>query len=332
MKQILVVSLVLIALSACTPSPPITIKFAHVVRTYFEEDTPKGFGVWKFKQLVGERLKGKVVLEECPNSLCGDDDQIIEAILSNQVQLAAPSLAKFGKYTKKLQLFDLPFLFDHITAVERFQKGEAGQLLLNAMSDRGLIGLAYWHNGMKQLSANQPLRRPSDANGLIFRIQKSKVLEAQFKALGASPLPLGFKETYLALKTGKVNGQENTWSNCVAEKYYEVQKYFSETNHGVLDYLVVTSTSFWNGLPKPVRLELEHIIAEVTTEVNQRALQLEADMKQRIEFDSHQEAKVLTLTKEEIAQWREAMLPVWNQFKAEIGDDLIEKAKAANNQ
>jgi len=330
-KLMTIIILSLVVLVACQPSEPIKLKFAHVVRTYFEEDTPKGFGVWKFKQLVNERLAGKVLLEECPNSLCGEDDQIIKDLLGGKVQLAAPSLAKFGTYTKRLQIFDLPFLFDSPQTVDDFQQGPVGQELLHSMVDKGLLGLAYWHNGMKQLSANKPLRFPSDATGLKFRIQKSKVLDAQFKALGAIPVQLNFKETYTALKIGKVDGQENTWSNCVAEKYSEVQKYFSETNHGVLDYLLVTNVEFWNGLPSEIRAELETIIREVTLEVNKRAMESALRDRQKIIYPGG--AAVLTLTKEELAQWRNTMQPVWDEFKDEIGEEMIkEVATAVNNQ
>jgi C4-dicarboxylate-binding protein DctP len=227
--------------------------------------------------------------------------------------------------------FDLPFLFDSPQTVDDFQQGPVGQELLHSMVDKGLLGLAYWHNGMKQLSANKPLRFPSDATGLKFRIQKSKVLDAQFKALGAIPVQLNFKETYTALKIGKVDGQENTWSNCVAEKYSEVQKYFSETNHGVLDYLLVTNVEFWNGLPSELRAELETIIREVTLEVNKRAMESALRDRQKIIYPGG--AAVLTLTKEELAQWRNTMQPVWDEFKDEIGEEMIkEVATAVNNQ
>lgn len=311
-----------------SPVEPIKIKFSHVVA----ESTPKGIGAKKFKQLVEERLAGKVVVEVYPNSQLYDDNKVMEALLLGDVQLAAPSLAKFGKYTKRLQVFDLPFLFDDIHAVDRFQNGPIGKQLLSTMNEHGYLGLAYWHNGMKQLSANKSLRQPTDAKGLKFRIQQSDVLQAQFEALEAHPEKLAFAEVYNALQTGVVDGAENPWSNIYSKKFHEVQKYFSETNHGVLDYLLVTNAKFWKGLPNEIRTELEKIIAEVSAEVNKQALALAENYRQKvIDFGEETgQTAVLTLTKDELAQWREAMQPVWEKFEGEIGKEVIDAALMAN--
>ncbi len=324
--RFLMLSLVLPLLAACTDntSQPIKIKFSHVVA----ESTPKGIGAKLFKQRVEERLAGRVVVEVYPNSQLYDDNKVMEALLLGDVQLAAPSLAKFGKYTKKLQVFDLPFLFDDIQAVVRFQSGPMGQKLLSSMEKSGYLGLAYWHNGMKQMSANQPLQLPADAKGLKFRIQQSHVLQAQFEVLSASPQKLAFAEVYNALQTGVVDGQENTWTNIYSKKFYEVQKYFSETNHGVLDYLVVTNAKFWKGLPEDIRVELEKILAEVSAEVNKIAFELAMESRQKVINFGNETGKtqVLTPNKEALAQWRSAMLPVWKQFEEVIGKEVIEAA------
>lgn len=328
--RILIISFMLLILSACgdrdelNHTLPIKIKFSHVVA----ESTPKGFGAKLFQRLVEKRLAGKVVVEVYPNSQLYDDNKVMEALLLGDVQLAAPSLAKFGQYTKKLQVFDLPFLFDSLEAVDRFQKGPMGHKLLSSMEKYGYLGLGYWHNGMKQLSANQPLRVPADAQGLKFRIQQSDVLQAQFKTLGASPQKLAFSEVYNALQSGVVDGQENTWSNIESKKFYEVQSYFSETNHGVLDYLVVTNAVFWRSLPIEIRAELEDILAEVSVEVNKRAYELGQASRQKVVDFGNQSGKtaVLTLTAEQLALWREAMRPVWEQFEDEIGGDVIAAA------
>jgi C4-dicarboxylate-binding protein DctP len=323
--KFLTVCLALLALSACQDdNQPIKIKFSHIVA----DNTPKGIGAKRFKQLVEERLKDKVVVEIYPNAQLYDDNKVMEALLLGDVQLAAPSLAKFKKYTKKLQVFDLPFIFNDIHAVDRFQAGKVGQKLLTSMDKYGYLGLTYWHNGMKQLSANTPLRLPSDAKGLKFRIQQSDVIQAQFQAVGASPQKLAYTEVYNALQTGVVDGQENTWSNIRSKKFYEVQKYFSETNHGVLDYLVVTNAKFWRGLPADIRIELEKILVEVGKEVNQLAQEFAKKDRQTI-IDSGK-TNVLQLTADELAQWRTAMKPVWKQFEDDIGKEVIEAANKDN--
>jgi C4-dicarboxylate-binding protein DctP len=328
MRQLLAtISVVALALAApAAQADPIKIKFSHVVA----EQTPKGQGALLFKKLAEERLPGKVVVEVYPNSSLFGDAKEMEALALGDVQLIAPSLSKFDRYTKKLQVFDLPFLFDDIDAVDRFQNSKAGRELLDVISSKGYKGLAYWHNGMKQLSANKPLRVPKDAEGLKFRIQQSDVLLAQFKAMNANPQKMAFAEVYQALQTGTVDGQENTWSNIYSQKFHEVQKYISETNHGVIDYMLVTNTKFWEGLPKDIRATLEEVVEEVTAHTNKVANDYnERDKKRIIESGK---SEILKLTKEELAQWRKAMEPVYKQFEAQIGKDLIEAAKASNKQ
>jgi C4-dicarboxylate-binding protein DctP len=303
---------------------PITIKFSHVVA----ENTPKGQMCNKFKDLVAERLSGKVVVEVFPNSQLFGDNKVLEAMLLGDVQLAAPSLSKFGRYTKSLQLFDLPFLFKDIEAVERFQKSKAGQDLLLATEKKGLIGLGYLHNGLKQLSSSKALRIPADAKGLKFRIQSSDVLAAQFKAIKATPLKKPFSEVFTLLQTKAIDGQENTWSNIYSKKFFEVQPYITETNHGLIDYLVVTSTEFWKGLPDDIRTEVKKALDEAIAFGNSIAAEKAKGDRQTI-IDSKR-SEILSLTAEERGQWVEAMKPVWKEFEKEIGKDLIDAAYASN--
>ena len=323
----LAIGLALIGLTVAAPfanAEPIKIKFSHVVAA----NTPKGQGADLFKKLVAERLGGKVVVEVYPNSQLFDDKKVMQALLLGDVQIAAPSLSKFNKFTKKLQVFDLPFLFDDIDAVDHFQAGPTGRALLDSMKHKGYKGLAYWHNGMKQLSANKPLRVPADADGLKFRIQQSDVLEAQYRAVAANPQKMAFSEVYNALQMGVVDGQENTWSNIYSKKFFEVQKYFSETNHGVIDYLVVTNAKFWDGLPSDIRAELEKALAEATAHANKIARQkAEGDRKKIVDSGV---TEVLGLSRDELGSWRKAMKPVWEKFEDEIGKDIIDAALASN--
>ncbi|HEX6956686.1 MAG TPA: TRAP transporter substrate-binding protein [Ferrovibrio sp.] len=313
-----------LAFATTASAEPIKIKFSHVVA----DATPKGQGALKFKELVEKRLPGKVVVEVYPNSQLYGDSKEMEALLLGDVQIIAPSLSKFSKFTKKLQVFDLPFLFDDIQAVDRFQKSKVGQSLLKSIESKGYTGLAYWHNGMKQLSANKPLRVPADAKGLKFRIQSSDVLEAQFKALGANPQKMAFAEVYQALQTGTVDGQENTWSNIYSQKFHEAQKYITESNHGVIDYMVVTNTKFWNGLPADIRTALEQCMDEATLYANKLADDINQGDKKKI-MDSGK-TEIITLTKQQQQQWRKAMAPVYKQFEPAVGKDLIDAALASN--
>lgn len=303
---------------------PISIKFAHVVA----EHTPKGQGALMFKKLAEERLPGQVKVEVYPNSSLFGDGKEMEALLLGDVQLLAPSLAKFEHYSKPIQIFDLPFLFNDINALDRFQQSPEGQGLLKSMENKGITGLGYWHNGMKQLSANKALYEPKDARGLKFRVQASAVLDEQFKALRAAPRKMSFAEVYQGLQTGVVNGTENTWSNYESQKVNEVQKYFTESDHGAIDYMVITNTKFWNSLPEDVRTSLDQIMTEVTVEVNKQAEELNQASRKTI-VDSGT-SEVITLTPEQREEWREAMRPVWKKFEKDIGVDLIKAAEQSN--
>ncbi|MFO2465600.1 C4-dicarboxylate TRAP substrate-binding protein DctP [Pseudomonas sp. 15FMM2] len=324
MWKAVVCALALGAMGPAMAADPIVIKFSHVVA----EQTPKGQGALLFKKLVEERLPGKVKVDVYPNSSLFGDGKEMEALLLGDVQMIAPSLAKFEHYTKTVQLFDLPFLFDDITAVDRFQLSPQGQGLLKSMEDKNITGLAYWHNGMKQLSANKELRLPKDARGLKFRVQASAVLEEQFKAVNANPRKMSFAEVYQGLQTGVVNGAENPYSNIYSQKMHEVQKYITESNHGVLDYMLITNTKFWNGLPPDIRTELDKILVEVTAHVNNEAAQLNQKDKQRI-LDA-KTTQIITLTPQERGEWRDKMKPVWKKFEGDIGADLIKAAEASN--
>ncbi|WP_418316632.1 TRAP transporter substrate-binding protein [Piscinibacter sakaiensis] len=320
----LVVAAAMAAIGSAAMAQPIVIKYSHVVA----DATPKGQAALKFKELAEKKLPGKVEVQVFPNSQLFGDGKEMEALLLGDVQIIAPSLSKFSKYTPKLQVFDLPFLFDDIEAIDRFQQSPKGQELLNSMSKKGIAGLGFLHNGMKQMSANKVLRTPADAKGLKFRIQTSDVLEAQFKAVGANPQKLSFGEVYQALQSGVVDGQENTWSNIYTQKFHEVQKTIAETNHGVIDYMVIANSAWWDKLPADIKKGLSEAMAESIKIGNKIAYDEGESFKKKIMDDK--KAEILKLSKEEVAQWRAAMKPVWAKFEGEIGKDLIEAAQKSN--
>ncbi len=311
------------AFASCEPGE-IVIKFSHVTNS---DKHPKGIAASLLSERVNKEMNGKACMEVFPNSSLYNDDKALEAMSQGELQVAAPSLSKFEAFTKKFRLFDLPFLFNDIAAVERFQKSEKGQELLNSMKRRGLLGLTYWHNGMKQMSANKPLLEPTDAKGLKFRVQPSDVLVAQMEALDASPQPMAFAEVYGALQTGVVDGQENTWSNIYGQKFFEVQDGITETNHGVLDYMVIASADFLDSLDPAVRDQLVTITEEVTAERNAAVNEVDAEARQAI-LDAGGEIR--ELTDEQRAAWVETMKPVWAQFEEEVGADMIAAAQEAN--
>lgn len=302
----------------------IVIKFPHVTAPA----TPKGQGADLLKKLVDERLGGRVRVDVFPAGQLMGDDESLEALAFGEVQMIAVSLSKFDRLTKQFQVFDLPFLMKDIQAVERFQTGPAGKALLTSLEDKGFTGLGFWHNGMKQFGGPHAFNTPSDAAGLKFRIQESDVLQAQILAIGASPQKMSFGEVYQALQTGAIDAQENTWSNIYSQKFFEVQDGLTESNHGYLGYFLAVNTPFWEGLPEDIRTELAAIIAEVNIEVNAIASGINDEARRTLVEDN---GKVITvLSAEEITAWQDVMKPVWAQFEAEIGADMIATALGSN--
>ena len=302
----------------------VVVKFSHVTNT---DKHPKGIAAQLLMDRINAEMNGTMCMEVFPNSTLYKDEQVIEALLQGDVQLAAPSLSLFESITKSYRLFDLPFMFKNIAAVDAFQSSEVGQAMKNNMQRRGLQGLEFWHNGMKQISANKPLVAPTDANGLKFRVQPSDVLVAQMEALGASPQPMAFSEVYGALQTGVVDGQENTWSNIYGQKFFEVQDGVTETNHGIIDYMVVASVDFLDSLDPAVREQFLTILNEVTVERNGAVGAVDDAARQSI-LDAG--GKIVELTPEQRQFWVDVMKPVWTQFAEEVGQENIDAAQAIN--
>ncbi len=301
------------------------IKFSHVTNT---DKHPKGIAANLFMERVNAEMDGTACMEVYPNSTLYNDDQVLEAMLQGDVQFAAPSLSKFETFTKVFRIFDLPFMFKNMDAVEAFQQSDAGQAMKGSMARRGLQGMDFWHNGLKQFSANVPLTAPTDAAGLKFRVQPSDVLVAQMEALGASPQPMAFSEVYGALQNGVVDGQENTWSNIYGKKFYEVQDGTTETNHGLLDYMVVSSVDWLDSLDPAVRDQLVTILHDVTAERNAAVAEVDAQARQSV-LDAGGEIRELTADQRQA--WVNAMKPVWSQFEGDVGADNIAAAQAINN-
>ena len=311
------------AMAACDDGE-IVAKFSHVTNT---DKHPKGIAATLLAERINTEMNGVMCMEVFPNSTLYNDDKVLEAMLQGDVQLAAPSLSKFEKFTKQFRLFDLPFMFKDINAVDAFQASSAGQDMKDSMQKRGLQGLAFWHNGMKQMSANVPLVSPSDANGLKFRVQSSDVLVAQMEAIGGSPQKMAFSEVYGALQQGVVDGQENTWSNIFGRKFFEVQDGVTETNHGIIDYLVVASVDWLDGLPADARDQFTTILSEVTELRNGEAFAVNESARQSI-LDAG--GKIVELTPEQRQEWVDVMKPVWEKFSNDVPQELIDAAQEIN--
>ena len=298
---------------------PISIKFSHVVA----QDTPKGLAAEFFKKRAEELTQGKVKVEVYPNSQLYKDKEEMEALQLGAVQMLAPSLAKFGPLgVKEFEVFDLPFIFNDYDDLHKVTKGPAGKALLDKLAPKGILGLAYWDNGFKSFSANSPIKTPADLKGKKLRIQNSKVLEEQMRTIKAIPQMLAFSEVYQALQTGVVDGAENPISNFYTQKMHEVQKYMTITDHGYLGYAVIVNKKFWDGLPADIRTQLETALVEATDYANTIAMDMNKKDLESVKASGKTE--VTTLTPEERAAFKTALVPVHDKMASRIGKETIE--------
>ena len=322
MKKIILAATSIAALALVGPASaqsPIVIKFSHVVAT----NTPKGQGADKFKELAEKYTNGKVKVEVYPNSQLYKDKEEVEALQLGAVQMLAPSLAKFGPLgVKEFEVFDLPYILPDKAALGRITKGPIGKGLLAKLEPKGITGLAYWDNGFKIMTANKPMIHVADFQGLKMRIQSSKVLDAQFRALGAIPQVLAFSEVYQAMQTGVIDGNENTPSNCYTQKMHDVQKHATVSNHGYIGYAVIVNKKFWDGLPADVKPQVQKAMDEATEFANSISQKENDDalaaMKKAGTTTFHDQ------TAAEKDEWKKALQPVVDDMATRVGKDLIE--------
>ncbi len=311
----------MLATGAASAQAPIVIKFSHVVAA----DTPKGKGAQRFKELAEERTKGRVKVEVYPNSQLYKDKEEMEALQLGSVQMLAPSLAKFAPLgVKEFEVFDLPFLFKDTQAFRSLTEGEVGQGLFKKLEPKGVKGLAYWDNGFHIMSANKPLHHVADFKGLKMRIQSSKVLDAQMRALGAIPQVMAFSELYQGLQTGVVDGTEGVASNFYTQRIYEVQKHMSISNHGHLAYALIANKKFWDGLPPDIRTILDGCVKDATTYANAIAATENESAMEKIKASG--KVTIYTPTTAEINEWKKALMPVHKEMEGRLGKATVDAA------
>ena len=317
-KFLLLAAALLLAFTTNVMAEPIVIKFSHVVAV----DTPKGLAAEQFKKLAEERTKGAVKVEIYPNSQLYKDKEEMEALQLGAVQMLAPSLAKFAPLgVKEFELFDLPYIFDGYEDLHKVTTGPVGSKLLKKLEAKGITGLAFWDNGFKVMSANKPLRKPEDVKGLKLRIQSSKILDAQMRALGGIPQVMAFSEVYQALQTGVVDGTENPPSNLYTQKMHEVQKYVTDTNHGYLGYAIIVNKKFWDGLPADIRKTLEGAMADATKFANDIAKKKNDEDLAAVKASG--KSDIINLTPAEREAWKKALVKVHTDMADRIGADLL---------
>lgn len=320
----LLIALLTLVLPATSLASPIVIKFSHVVA----KNTPKGQAADYFKKLAEERTKGRVKVEVYPNSQLYKDKEEIEALQLGAIQMLAPSLSKFAPLgVKEFEVFDLPFIFDNYDELHKVTQGPIGQKMLKKLEPKGILGLAYWDNGFKVMTANTPLKSPDDFKGQKMRIQSSKVLDSQMRSMGAIPQVLAFSEVYQAMQTGVVNGSENTPSNVYTQKMHEVQKYVTLSDHGYIGYAVIVNKKFWNGLPADIRTILEGAMKDATKYANDVAKKDNDEALAAVRKSG--KSKFINLTPQEKVAWRKAMDKTHKENMSRIGASIVKEVYAA---
>ena len=316
----LIAACVLLAGSiAAFAQQPIVIKFSHVAAA----DAPKGKAAEHFKKLVEEGARGRVKVELYPNSMLYKDKEELEALQLGAVQMLAPAPGKFGPMgVKEFEVLDLPFLFENMAVAQRVTQGPVGQILLKKLDSRGIAGLAFWDNGFRVFTSNRPIRGPGDLKGQKIRIQSSKVTESQMRDVGALPQVMAFGELYQSLQTGVVDGQENPVTHVYTQKFYEVQKYMTMTDHTYHGYVVIANKKFWEGLPPDIRGVLTAALKDTTAYFYSMAKQEEDAALAAVRKTGKME--IYTPTAQEMAEWKKAFTKVHRDMEGRVGKEMLE--------
>lgn len=322
MKRIAILLGTVVAVALSGPAlaqSPIVVKFSHVVAN----DTPKGKGSLKFKELAEKYTNGKVKIEVYPNSSLFKDKEEIEALQLGSVQMLAPSTAKFAPLgAKEFEALDLPWLFKDEATYAKSMKASVGQWLFKKLESKGITGLAYWDNGFHMTSANRPLLMPADFQGLKIRISGSKIADQYFRNVGSIPQIMAFSEVYQALQTGVVDGCENTASNYLTQKFHEVQKHITMSYHAHLQYAVIVNSKFWNGLPPDIRTQLNKAMDEATDYTNSIAVKENEDALDEIRKSG--KTTLHSLTDDQRKAWHTAMQPTFTWAKGRVGQEVLD--------
>ena len=302
----------------CVAQSTIVIKFSHVERL----NSPKGLAANHFKELVEIATKGRVRVDVYANSILYKDNEELEALQLNAVQMIAPSLSKFSALgVREFELFDLPYLFPNLEVAHKITQGQIGRDLLAKLSDKGMIGLAIWDNGFKNIAANKAVHLPSDMNDLRMRIPSSKVLDAQMRALGAKPWSMSYLSMLEKLRTNFIDGTELTTSSFYAQPNNGNQNYFTLTNHGYAGFAIIANKNFWEELPNDIRNQLTNAMIETTKYANNLALkQNELDL---IAIQKAGKTSVIELSDAEKEQWHKTFNSIKQQMEGRIGRELL---------
>ncbi|MBP2654650.1 MAG: DctP family transporter solute-binding subunit [Firmicutes bacterium] len=298
----------------------IILRLGHAANT----ETTRHLVSLQFAQWVAEQSNGRVKIEIYPTSILGSDKQLLEMVSEGSLDmtLALPGLV--ANYAPQINVVELPFLFSSMDKVGVVLDGPIGEELVQDLPKNGLRSLAYWDNGLRQISnSKQPVEKPEDLQGLKLRTPESKMTISILKALGANPAPLAWGEVYLALAQGSFDGQENPIANIHAAKLYEVQKYISITNHKYESNPLVINEQTWQKLPPDVQKILKEGAVKFAKET--RRLNQEAEGKLLADL----EARGVKISRPDVTPFREVCKPVYDEWAPVVGKELMDKVLTA---
>ncbi|WP_342558352.1 DctP family TRAP transporter solute-binding subunit [Metasolibacillus sp. FSL K6-0083] len=292
----------------------IIIHFSHVVA----ENTPKGLAAAKFAELVKEKTNGRVLVQVYPNGILYNDETELQALQKNEVQMIAPTFSKMTDLLPRWQVLDLPFVFEDEQQIKSlYEKSELKTMLLDELEQKKIKGLDFWHNGFKQIAANEQLiRETGDFTSLRIRIMASDLLRHQFQLLDAVPITTSFGNVYYEIERKGVEAQENTISNIYSKGFHTYEKNITLSNHGILGYAVLMNESFWDSLDGEIQQHIMDALNEmrnwqfdVSVEINNDSLR---------ELESLPEVNIYSLTAEEKTEWKERLAPIYYYYEKEI--------------
>lgn len=297
-----------------------SMKLSHPM----SKSDPIGTAANKFIEVANEKTQGKFKIKEYSDAQLGNEIQSISSTQGGVIDIAVVSTAGIGGIIKEFGIFDLPFLFNSIEEGDALVDGDVGKELLQKLESKNLVGLCYWDYGFRQVTnSKHPIKKLEDFQGLKIRTLQNRLYIDTFKALGANPLPLPYPETFTALESKAIDGQESSYVVTKTSGFHEAQKYVTETNHVYLPAIVMTNKRLWDRFSD----EEKQVFYEACQEGQAIHREVSRDMSKKVEqelvdaglqldrFDDAEKQRLI-----------DATASVTEKYKEEIGKELVEKA------
>ncbi|KKM11400.1 hypothetical protein SY88_09240 [Clostridiales bacterium PH28_bin88] len=295
---------------------PLVLKAGHSVA----ETHPYHLGLVKFKELVEQYTNGEVQLQIFANSSLGAERELVEGMQIGSVDVVLSSTGPIGGFAPLMGVVDLPFLFRDEQHAYKVLDGPIGDKLMGELEKAGIIGLAFWENGFRNVTNNKrEVKKPEDLKGLKLRTMENPVHMAAFKQLGADPTPMAFSELFTALQTGAMDGQENPIPIIYNNRLYEVQKYLSLTGHFYSPSPLMISKLTWDKLSNEQKEAFKKAGKEAGAYERNLIAQQTAEQVDKLK------EKGMVVTEVDKSLFLEATKPVYQQFESKFGKDLIDQ-------